>query len=381
MMYDVIVIGGGPCGSVAAKEAVSHNLKTLLIDRKKHIGRPVRCTGLLSKRTVKDLKISQNSILNKIKGANIYSPDNKRITIDAEETKAYVVDREAFDKELLLKAKEAGVEVWLETEAINIDGKMIKVNHKGKERQLKTNVFIGAYGAKYSKNNSLANFPSPQKILYGLQTIVPYTPNNKNFVELFFGSNYSDCFFAWAVPIDKKSAKVGLTCSSFLRARKGLKNLLEHLKCKLKKNPTAGIIPIGPPKMTVNRNMLICGDAAAHAKPTSGGGVYTGTLCARIAAETVAQYLEGRGLLTEYEKKWREKIEKELQIGMISHKILTRLSDTYLNKISIILSQSSSIELIKKVGDIDYPSLLIKQILSAPLKLRKILLSFSDSLL
>ncbi len=379
-MYDVIVIGGGPCGSVAAKEAVSHNLKTLLIDRKKHIGRPVHCTGLISKRTVETLKISQNSILNEIKGAYIYSPNNKRITIDAQDIKAYVVDREAFDKELLLKAEEKGVEVWLETEAVNVGRNTIKINHKGKKSQLKANGFIGAYGARYSKNNSLTIFPPPKKILYGLQTTAQYTSNDPNFVELFLGSNYSDCFFAWTVPIDKKRAKVGLACSNALLAKKGLKNLLEHLKCKPNKNPIAGIIPIGPPEITVNENMLICGDAAGQAKPTSGGGVYTGTLCAKIAAETVAKYFSGKGTLAEYEKKWREQIGRELKVGLMAHQTLTRLSDTQLNRICTILSKPSSIALIKKVGDIDYPSLLIRKFLSTPLKWKEIIPFFFDSL-
>ena len=152
-MYDVIVMGGGPCGSVAAKEAVSHNLKTLLIDKKKHIGRPIHCTGLISKRTVETLKISQNSILNEIKGAHIYSPNNKRITIDAQDIKAYVVDREAFDKELLLKAKEKGVEVWMETKGLRVDKNTMMISRKGVKKQIKADVFIGAYGAKSSKNN------------------------------------------------------------------------------------------------------------------------------------------------------------------------------------------------------------------------------------
>jgi digeranylgeranylglycerophospholipid reductase len=361
-MYDVIVIGAGPCGSVAAKETAGHKLKTLLIDKKKHIGRPVHCTGLISKRTVETLKTSQKSVLNEIKGAYIHFPNNKRITIETQEVKAYVVDREAFDKELLLEAEKRGVNVQLETTATGIDGNIITINHKGKENRLKADVFIGAYGARYSKNNSLANFPAAKKILYGLQTIAQYTSDNKNFVELFFGSNYSDCFFAWAVPMDKKSAKIGLACSNAILAKRGLKNLLEHLKCNHKENPIAGVIPIGPAEITVKGNMLICGDAAAHAKPTSGGGIYTGTLCAKIAAETTAKYLYGKGLLAEYEKKWRKEVGKELKIGMFAHELLTKLSDTQLNGIANIASESKTTALIKKWGDIDYPSSLMRKL-------------------
>ncbi len=376
-MYDVIVIGAGPCGSVAAKELVNYNLKTLLIDKKKHIGQPVHCTGLLSKRTVETLKTSQNSVLNGIKGAYIHFPNGEKITIATEDIKAYVVDREIFDKELLSEAKKRGVDVRLETEAINMAGNTIEIKHKEKKSQLKADVFIGAYGSRYSsKNNSFANFPPPKKILYGLQTIAQYTSIDKNFVELFFGSDYSDCFFAWAVPMDKKHAKIGLACSNAILAKKGLKNLLKRLKCNSHANPIAGIIPIGPGEITIKENMLICGDAAAHAKPTSGGGVYTGTLCAKIAAETTAKYLNGKGLLTGYEKKWRDEIGKELKIGMFAHQTLTKLNDAQLNRLSNILSKSRSISLIKKLGDIDYPSRLIRKFLPMPSQWKKIISLF-----
>ncbi|MDD5454555.1 MAG: geranylgeranyl reductase family protein [Candidatus Ratteibacteria bacterium] len=378
-MYNVIVIGAGPCGSVAAKESAICKLNTLLVDRKKHIGRPVHCTGLISKRTVETLKISQNSILNEIKGAYIYSPNNKRITINAEEIKAYVVDRETFDKELLQEAKKKGVEIQLETEATNITGNTITVKRKGKEIKLKSDVFIGAYGARYSKNNSFTKLPPPKKILYGLQTIAHHSSIDRNFVELFFGSDYSDCFFGWAVPMDKKNAKIGLACSNAILAKKGIRNLLQQLKCNSYENPIAGIIPIGAVSTTVKDNILVCGDAAAQAKPTSGGGIYTGTLCAKIAAKTIAGYIESKNSLTEYEQSWRKKIGKELKAGMLAHQILTRLSDNQLNQIFGVLSKPGNITAIKKIGDIDYPSLLIKNFAST-LKWGKIIRFFLASL-
>ena len=64
MAYNVIVIGGGPCGSVAAREAALCGMKVLLLDRKKHIGRPVHCTGLLSTRALETTGVSTDSVMN-----------------------------------------------------------------------------------------------------------------------------------------------------------------------------------------------------------------------------------------------------------------------------------------------------------------------------
>jgi len=41
--YDVVVIGAGPAGSVAARRAAEGGLKTLLIEKRQEIGAPVRC--------------------------------------------------------------------------------------------------------------------------------------------------------------------------------------------------------------------------------------------------------------------------------------------------------------------------------------------------
>jgi hypothetical protein len=41
--YDVLVVGAGPAGSVAAKTAADRGLNVLLIEKKQEIGEPVRC--------------------------------------------------------------------------------------------------------------------------------------------------------------------------------------------------------------------------------------------------------------------------------------------------------------------------------------------------
>ena len=40
--YDVIVVGAGPGGSIAAKVAAENNLSVLLLEKRQEIGAPVR---------------------------------------------------------------------------------------------------------------------------------------------------------------------------------------------------------------------------------------------------------------------------------------------------------------------------------------------------
>ena len=48
--FDVIVVGGGPAGSVSARTAARHGARVLQIEEHTKIGKPIQCTGLLSVR-------------------------------------------------------------------------------------------------------------------------------------------------------------------------------------------------------------------------------------------------------------------------------------------------------------------------------------------
>ncbi|HJJ98120.1 MAG TPA: FAD-dependent oxidoreductase, partial [Methanocorpusculum sp.] len=41
--YDVLVVGGGPGGALAAKAAAEAGLSVLLVEKRPAIGAPVRC--------------------------------------------------------------------------------------------------------------------------------------------------------------------------------------------------------------------------------------------------------------------------------------------------------------------------------------------------
>ncbi len=45
--YDVVVVGGGPCGASAAKTAAEKGLKTILLEEHPQIGLPEHCVGVM----------------------------------------------------------------------------------------------------------------------------------------------------------------------------------------------------------------------------------------------------------------------------------------------------------------------------------------------
>ena len=66
MIYDAIIIGGGPSGATAATELALQNRKVAFIDRE---GRIKPCGGAVPPRLIRDFNIPDNQIVAKIKTA------------------------------------------------------------------------------------------------------------------------------------------------------------------------------------------------------------------------------------------------------------------------------------------------------------------------
>jgi flavin-dependent dehydrogenase len=112
---------------------------------------------------------------------------------------------------------------------------------------------------------------------------------------------------------------------------------------------------------------LIVGDAAGHVKPTSGGGIYPGTLCAKIAgtvaAEAAAQANTSKDALMVYDTRWRSEIGRELETGLRIREGFNKLSDDDLNYIIRALDDQHMLDIISKYGDMDRPSIVLRKLL------------------
>jgi digeranylgeranylglycerophospholipid reductase len=403
MNYDVVVVGAGPVGSTAARYAALNGAKVLLLEEHQSIGSPVGCTGLLSTRAVAEceLKPSDEFVFNSVRGAFVHAPDGQALPIDGKQTKAYVVSRKNFDRNLAVMALEEGVELSLRTRAIGFEkGNLeigtgekksypvkLRILRNGTLETISTSVVIGADGVK-SRIASYAGLEKPARVLPGIQIEAPYSSEDSDFVELFPGSS-APGFFAWTVPIDEKISRIGLALEPGLAYKNDRQegSPLYYLEKFLSSNPhvkarysggmldfVVGGIPIGPPERTVSDGVLLVGDAAGQAKPTSAGGIYTGALAAKIAGKIAAEAaLEGNNSaqrLSEYDLLWRKGLGKELDIGMRIHDYMGRLEDRQLNDLIGSLNTPSILKIITEHGDMDRPSVLMRKLMFSGNSLR-----------
>lgn len=376
LKYDTVVVGAGPIGGYVAGKIAEKNNKVVIFEKKRRIGTPVNCAGLVSPRVFDFLDIQKEKVIqNTLKGANIHSPSDNILTIGGNRVHAHAIDRTKFDNEIIKKSKEKGVQVFLENNVLSAQkiGEYIEIT-TSKKLEVKTKLVIGADGP-YSKIRDRFILPEPKEFLRGIGAEITNTNLNPEFVEIFVGEKIAPGFFAWIIPTNNKgtTARVGLCTNQNISPKFYFQNFLKNKNTKqFLKNIKiikyiGGVIPLGFLKKTYASNVLIVGDAAAQVKPTSGGGIYTGLVsanhCAKVALEALQKKNFSSQALKKYHKLWYADIGMELFLGMRFRKIFKNLTDNQMDKYIKKFQNRKIIEIISQYGDIDYPSKLVAPLL------------------
>jgi len=361
------VVGGGPVGAIAAKSAAEQGARVLLVEKGATPTYPDRCTGIVSPRCIEEAGLDEDVVLREIRGGIIHAPNGRTVRIEAADARAVVIDRRLFNIRLLEQAQGAGAEFSPHSRAVGLEDGTTVIERLGHTYRAKAQVVIGADGPR-SHVAAWAKLPPPGQLLLGLQAMARYEPEEPDHIEIFVDQELAPGFFAWVVPAEGGIARIGLATHQVKGASAFLKRFLDRLRLKpLKVN--AGLIPIGPRPQTVADGVMVVGDAAAQAKPTSGGGLYTGICAAKIAGQVAAEHArapqDSKGLLP-YEKRWRERLDRELSLGMSLRRLFSGLNNREINFIFDVLDNKALIDVVATYGDIDYPSLILKALLQHP---------------
>jgi len=362
-MFDVVVAGAGPAGSAATRACAEAGLRTLCIEEHGTIGHPVQCAGLLSLAAFAECRVSSSPVLNTVQGARFIPSEGDPIFIDASRPMAYVVDRGLLDREMAASAAKAGAEFLLKTSVVSFrDGHVVLKGVRGRE-EIGCSLLIAADGAR-SSIARLLGLGRAELYLSGLQAVAR-CPADPRFVEIH--PNASPEFFGWVIPVGNGIARIGLCGEGDQRER--LASLLRPYGGGIL-DLVSGALPLGPLPQTYGPRTLIVGDAAGMAKPTSGGGIYTGVRAARYAAVVAAECCRKRSFgesdLARYEGLWRADFGKELALGMALYRARRELSPADVDSLLAALNDPDIVREIVELGDMDRPSALFRRLALKP---------------
>lgn len=361
-MYDVIVVGASPVGSHVAYKLAGMGYGVVVLEQKERLGDRVCCTGIIGQECVSSFAVDENVILRCANSAKLFSPSGRLLRLWREETQACIIDRVAFDLAMGNRAQAKGAQYILNSPVRNIevrdDRVRVEAAHQEERSSFEARVVVIAtgFGSRLVDRLGLGKVGD---FVMGVQAEVPATEVDE--VEIYLGQEIAPGFFAWLVPTSPHRALAGLLSrhSPELYMRKLMSSLVAQGKIvSAEAKLSYGGIPLKPLAKTCAERLIVVGDAAGQVKPTTGGGIYHGLLCADIAANVLHRALASNALsaesLADYEREWKRKLGRELRVGYWARKFYERLNDGQIDSIFDIIKSHGIDEALLKAEELSF---------------------------
>ncbi|MBV9762502.1 MAG: NAD(P)/FAD-dependent oxidoreductase [Acidobacteriaceae bacterium] len=328
--HDVIVIGGGPSGSVTAYRLAKAGVRVLLIDAKR-FPREKACGGGIQFKGAQKIPFEWDSVKRgTLSGGDFSFRFSDRFSRTYSKPLVYSVLRYQFDEFLLRSAEAAGVQL-----VEGFSAKNVLETDKGVSVETERGVFnarfaVGADGANGISRRSI-NARADYFWQSGLYCEIPEGDIisgklNEPLMRIDWGTLPSG--YGWIFP-KQGSVNVGVGCPNQIAriARPYFNRFIEREQL-LKPGVFDKTAVKGHQLPTLthktrfsSRNTLLVGDAAGLVEPFTGDGISAGLHSAEIAAEVIVRQLGTASTgLSEYDRRVRAEIAPEI---FLSRKLLS----------------------------------------------------------
>ena len=282
---DILVVGLGPAGASAAREAARAGCSVLAVDRRQAAGEPVQCAEFVPRLIGQHVPGVAPARVQPVEAMHTFV---EAAACDrADGFTGSMIDRCRFDALLVEQARQAGAECRFGT-----------VWHPGFD--VRARLAIGADGPR-SRLRAAAGLPQP-RLIETRQIAVPL--HNRHRATDIFLSAGIEGGYGWLFP---KGATANLGIGVVPAARRQLKPMLERLRRRLVAEGrigdailghTGGAIPVsgtvGPTgRLPDGTPVLLAGDAAGLTNPVTGAGIPAAVMSGALAGEAATRWIAG----------------------------------------------------------------------------------------
>lgn len=347
--YDIIVVGAGPAGSIAARYAAEQGVSVLILEKDRDVGYPVRCGEAISKAGVEEFIPSDEKwIAAHIEKFSLNSPDGTEAIVEFEDA-GYVLERRIFDYALAKTAANAGAEILTRAYVNGLiieDNKVagVKYEYRGEPKEVKAKIVIGADGveSRIGRWAGLKTFVHFRDMECCAQVTAAQINLDPNTLYFYFGEEYAPGGYFWAFPKGMNTANIGLGVSGMVgKQRSALSYLNNFMTKRYPDAPVLTSIAGGVPStVTLEKisapGIMLVGDAARQVNPLSGGGIASGmiggSIAGRIAGESIK--LNKPDHILTYDKAWHDRLGKRHETFERIKNGIYNFSDDKFNKIA-----------------------------------------------
>jgi digeranylgeranylglycerophospholipid reductase len=377
---DVIVIGAGPVGGIAARQLARRGLSVRLLEEHSVVGRPVHCAGLIGINGLRDAGIrpKPSVVIGEVSRSVFHAPSGVTLVVDKGAPHAYVVHRDSLDQQIVRQAQAAGAELELDCRVLHChreaSGIRITTHQRASSIEYSAQVVVDAegIGARLARENGLSG-PRARYVLRALQYEVSNVALRPDTVHLFFNNRLAPGFFAWIIPLGATRARIGLA-AAHNDVRRALDRFVagcpEVREARIEKRFGGLVYTGGPAKKTVADRFVAAGDAAGQTKATTGGGVVAGCCCAIIAAGCIERAVKAASYdgkqLSGYERIWKRGWGRQLELMALLRRLVNTLNNAELDRLFVALRKGGIRALAEATGDIDRQSRLIRAAFANP---------------
>ncbi len=324
--YDVIIVGGGPAGSMAAYEIAKAGYSVCVFEKDRDIGYPVRCGEAIGYNGLNQyFEPKKNWIAAEIKGATLVSPKNHRINVDFKNETGYILNRRVFDYDLAKIAVNEGAEVFTRCYVNDLIFENdhacgVKIKYFDDILEVRSKIVIGADGIE-SRIGRWGGIKTKVR-LKDMESCVQYSVSNIDISQekmiMFVGKNYAPGGYLWIFPKGDRSANIGIGISgNYAKNGKSAKSYLDDFinkfypEVSILTTVCGGVSCPKPMAEPVNNGLMLVGDAAHQINPMTGGGIASGMRGGKIAGQIASIALEKSDFSKQFLMKYPKRMFKE----------------------------------------------------------------------